>query len=160
MNKYYYQDLNHLTATMRRVCLSIKASDTSNIQRAQKKVETPYRPSVNNYATCSTCKHFIANDTRCSLFGLFNVVTGEKTPVSAYIARSDENSCGLSGVHHVNDSHQSFLLDPVKVVDDADVTVICEGDHGCYTPDGFHWLNCDSPPRIKLSLNSNDEQDF
>ena len=48
----------------------------------------------NTKKLCRDCRHFIANEQQCRIFGDVNIVTGKELYDDARHARRDDNKCG------------------------------------------------------------------
>jgi hypothetical protein len=78
--------------------------------------------------TCVSCKHFEARHAACAKFGSFHLVTGEVEYRPVNVVRTTAGMCGIDGKYHEPRKTRKGHIDPV--------------DDACYSPDGFHWLNC------------------
>lgn len=102
--------------------------------------ESPIPPHMKD-KTCKSCKHFV-NGEKCSLFGTFHLVTGYVDYVTVFDARLQPDKCGLYGSKHEPSEGGSNPTD-ASYDDSDDPTSVMLDDGMCYSPDGFHWLNCE-----------------
>lgn len=85
------------------------------------------------------------------------MVSGQLQYMKAEEARSADEKCGLIGRFHIDkpfSSSSDFAYDMIRknnayayvgVIDSVNDSMqedASDDDDTCYTPDGFHWLNC------------------
>lgn len=111
--------------------------------------DSPIPPQM-KAKTCKTCKHFV-NGEKCSLFGTFHLVTGYIDYDTVFDARLQPDKCGLYGSKHEPAANGNGSHDELD-----DMTGAAIDDGMCYSPDGFHWLNCEPNNKGRVSQLAHD----